>query len=133
MADMLQRQGKSSDCLVVSKRLIDIEPDHVVHYWNLANLAMSARNVTLAEKTLLQATEIDSTGTSDLLMAQLLMNLRKSENLVKYARQAVDRLGTVEAYVVLISALQATGESNAAQLELLKARKIAPNDPRLAG
>jgi pyridoxal/pyridoxine/pyridoxamine kinase len=105
----------------------------VVHYWNLANLAMSARNVTLAEKTLLQATEIDSTGTSDLLMAQLLMNLRKSENLVKYARQAVDRLGTVEAYVVLISALQATGESNAAQLELLKARKLAPNDPRLAG
>ena len=133
LADLLQRQGKSSDCLVVSKRLIDIEPDHVVHYWNLANLAMSARNVTLAEKTLLQATEIDSTGTSDLLMAQLLMNLRKSENLVKYARQAVDRLGTVEAYVVLISALQATGESNAAQLELLKARKIAPNDPRLAG
>ena len=133
LADLLQRQGKSSDCLVVSKRLIELEPDHVVHYWNLANLAMSARNVTLAEKTLLQATEIDSTGTSDLLMAQLLMNLRKSENLVKYARQAVDRLGTVEAYVVLISALQATGESNAAQLELLKARKLAPNDPRLAG
>jgi tetratricopeptide (TPR) repeat protein len=133
LADLLQRQGKNSDCLVVSKRLIDMEPDHVVHYWNLANLAMSARNVSLAEKTLLQATEIDSSGTSDLLMAQLLMNLRKSENLVKYARQAVDRLGTVDAYVVLISALQATGESNAAQLELLKARKIAPNDPRLAG
>lgn len=133
LADMLQRQGKNSDCLAVSKRLIDIEPDHVVHYWNLANLAMSARNVSLAEKTLLQATEIDSSGTSDLLMAQLLMNLRKSDNLVKYARQAVERLGTVDAYVVLISALQATGESNAAQLELLKARKIAPNDPRLAG
>jgi len=133
LADLFHRQGRDSDCMALSKILMEIEPDNVVHYWNFANLAMSSRNVSLAEKTLLQATEIDPTGTSDLLMAQLLMNLRKSDNLVKYARRAVDRLGTVDAYVVLISALQATGEPNAARMEILKARKIAPNDPRLAG
>lgn len=133
LAETLNRQGKSLDCIAVLKRLISIESDNVVHYWNLASLAMANRNVALAEKTLLQATEMDSSGTSDLLMAQLLMNLRKSENLVKYARLAVNRLGTVDAYLVLVSALEATGEQNAARLELLKARKIAPNDPRLAG
>ena len=131
LADLYYRQGRVKNCMIAYQKMVEIQPENLTNHWNLANLAMANRNTSLAETTLLNAVQIDKTGATDLLLAKLLMNVRKPEKVVSHARTAVEKLGSIDAYLVLIDALHFVGDGNSANQELAKAKKLAPNDPRL--
>jgi len=133
LADLCHRQGRGGDCLAVYNRLVEIQPDNMVNYWNLSSLAVASKQPDLAEKTLAKAAQLDSSGTSDLQLAKLLLSLGRADRAVFSARRATDKLGTVDAYLVLINALQMNGDMDSARKEYMKAKKLAPNDPRLSG
>ncbi len=132
LADILRRQGRTKDAIAVYKRLIAIQPDSLLNYHNLASLAVSVTDLPLAENALRMAVNADSSGMADLQLAQFLLGVGSSTNLVSHARIAVDRLGTIDAYLVLIEACLATGDRTSAFDAYSKAKTMAPNDPRLA-
>jgi len=106
-----------------------------MNYHNLASLAVSASDIPLAENTLRMAINADTSGLADLQLARFLLgtgNIGNIGNVVSHAQIAVDRLGTIDAYLVLIDALRAIGDRASAFKAYLKAKAIAPNDPRLA-
>ena len=132
LADLLRRQGRIQDCMVVYQRLTEIQPDNPVNFYNLASLALTLGDVQLAERTLRRGAEIDSSGSSDLQLAKFLLGIGKVDDGIAHARLATERLGTVDAYLILIEAHRAKGDKAAAFSAYRKAKGLAPSDPRLA-
>ncbi len=132
LADLLRRQGRTKDAIAVYKRLVAIQPESLLNYHNLASLAVAVNDLPLAESALRMAVNADSSGMADLQLAQFLLGVGNSTNLVSHAKIAVDRLGTIDAYLILIEACRATGDRDSAFNAYLNAKKMAPDDPRLA-
>ncbi len=132
LADLLRRQGRTQDAIATYKRLVVIQPDNLMNYHNLASLAVSASDLPLAENALRMAIKADASGMADLQLARFLLGTGNVGSVVSHAQIAVDRLGTIDAYLVLIDALRAIGDRASAFKAYLKAKAIAPNDPRLA-
>ena len=132
LADLLRRQGRTQDAITTYKRLVVIQPDNLMNYHNLASLAVSANDLPSAENALRMAIKADSSGQADLQLARFLLGTGNVGNVVSHAQIAVDRLGTIDSYLVLIDALRAIGDPASAFKAYLKAKEIAPNDPRLA-
>ena len=132
LADLMRREGRTQDTITTYKRLVQIQPDNLMNYQNLASLAVSVNDLPLAENALRMATTKDKTGAADLLLAKFLLGTGKAGDLTSIAQNAVERLGTIDAYMVLIDALIAVGDRSSAHTAFLKAKAIAPNDPRLA-
>ncbi len=132
LADMLRRNGRTQDAMIVYKKLIEIQPDNVLHYHNLASLAVSVGDLQTAERVLRSATTVDASGAADMQLAQFLLAIGDVSHVVKHAQLATEKLGTVDAHLVLMDACKASGDNAAAFNAYLKAKKIAPNDPRLA-
>ena len=132
LADLLRRQGRTQDAIATYKRLVVIQPDNLMNYHNLASLAVSVNDLTSAENALRMAINADSSGQADLQLARFLLGTGNVGNVVSHAQIAVDRLGTIDSYLVLIDALRAIGDTGSAFKAYLKAKEIAPNDPRLA-
>jgi len=131
LADLLRLQGRNHDAISVYKRLLEIKPDDLINYHNLASLAVSIKDLALAENSLRLATKVDLSGNADLRLAVFLLGIGNKETLT-YAKIAVDRLGTIDAYLVLMDAARACSDTASAYNAYLKAKAIAPNDPRLA-
>lgn len=132
LADLLRRQGRTQDAITTYKRLVVIQPDNLMNYHNLASLAVSASDLTLAENALRMAINVETSGMADMQLARFLLGTGNVGNVVSHAQIAVDRLGTIDAYLVLIDALRAIGDRTSAFKAYLKAKAIAPDDPRLA-
>jgi len=132
LADLLKNQGRAQDAITTYKRLVQIQPDNLKNYHNLASLAVSAGDLPLAENALRMATNADKTGAADLRLARFLLGSGNVANAVSHSQIAVDRLGTLDAYLALMDALSAVGDRTSAHQAYLKAKAIAPNDPRLA-
>ena len=133
LADLLRRLGRTQDAITTYKRLVVIQPENLMNYHNLASLAVSVSDLPLAENALRMAIKADASGMADLQLARFLLGTGNVGNVVSHAQNAVDRLGTIDAYLVLIDALRSIGDSPSAFKAYLKAKAIAPNDPRLAG
>lgn len=132
LADLLRRQGRMQDAITTYKRLVIIQPNNLMNYHNLASLAVSANDLPSAEDALRMAIKVDSSGQADLQLARFLLGTGNVGNVVSHAQIAVDRLGTIDSYLVLIDALRVIGDPASAFKAYLKAKEIAPNDPRLA-
>lgn len=132
LADLLRNQGRAEDAITTYRRLVQIQPNNLMNYHNLASLAVSAGDLSLAENALRKATLADKTGAADLQLARFLLGTGNVANVVLHAQIAVDRLGTLDAYLTLMDALSAVGDRTSAHNAYLKAKAIAPNDPRLA-
>ncbi len=132
LADFLRGQGRMQDAIATYKRLVEIQPDNLMNYHNLASMAVSSRDLPLAENALRMALKADTSGMADLQLARFLLGTGNVEDVVLHAQNAVNRLGTVDAYLVLIDAFRANGDRASAFNAYLKAKAIAPNDPRLA-
>lgn len=131
LADLLRVQKRTLDAIAVYKRLLEIKPDDLINYHNLASLAFSIKDLALTEVALRSATKVDASGNADLRLAVFLLGIGKTDSL-SYAKIAVERLGTLDAYLVLMDASRASGDTASAYNAYLKAKAIAPNDPRLA-
>ncbi len=131
LADLYRKEGRFKDSIQVHKRLIEIQPTNLLNYTNLASLAVSVGDVPLAESSLRQAVKADQTGNADLQLARFLIGVGNLDDAAAHAQIAVERLETVDAYLVWISTLRAQGNMALAFDALLKAREIAPDDPRL--
>ncbi len=132
LAEMLRRNGRIADAMIAYQRLIEIQPENVLSYHNLASLAVSVHDLPTAEKALRAAVQVDTSGAADIQLAQFLLATGNAKSVVTYAQAAVDKLGTVDAYLVLMDACRAQGDSAASFSAYLKAKKLAPDDPRLA-
>lgn len=132
LGDMYHRGGRAADTLAVYQRLIEVQPDNLVNYSNCASLAIAQRNLPLAEKVLQQATERDERGYANLFYARLLMDLGRFDDAAKQAEIAAQRSADIDAYLIWIAALQQQGKSAQALETWLQARKLEPNDKRLA-
>ena len=132
LADLLRRQGRTQDAITTYKRLVVIQPDNLMNYHNLASLAVSVSDLPLAENALRMAINVDTSGMANMQLARFLLGTGNVGNVVSHAQIAVDRLGTIDTYLVLIDALRAIGDRASAFKAYLKAKEIAPNDPRLA-
>ena len=132
LADLLRRQGRTQDAITTYKRLVVIQPDNLMNYHNLASLAVSVSDLPLAENALRMAVDVDTSGMADLQLARFLLGTGNVGNVVSHAQIAVDRLGTIDTYLVLIDALRTIGDRASAFKAYVKAKAIAPDDPRLA-
>lgn len=132
LGDICHRAGRADETLAIYQRLIEVQPDNLVNYSNCATLAIAQRNLPLAEKVLQQASERDERGYANLFYARLLMELGRFDEAAKQAELAAQRSADVDAYLIWIAALQKQGKSAQALEAWLQARKIKPNDRRLA-
>lgn len=131
LADLLHRLGRLDDSMIVYKRLTELDPGNFLNFHNLASLAVSTGNIALAENAIRRAAETDTSGNGDLLLARFLLGVGNIEEGAASAQRAADRLGNVDAYLALIAAHRARGDKASALSTFLKAKSLAPNDPRL--
>lgn len=114
------------------RKIIKLEPQVFSNYVNLANLNMEMSRVRTAEAALRLAAKRNlGNGESHLSLAKFLMMLRRPGEAIAPARDAVATLNSIDSRMVLIDALHAAGQLDAAKAEWEEARKLAPNDPRL--
>jgi tetratricopeptide (TPR) repeat protein len=134
MANDHRKLGDYENAADVSRKIVMLQPEELSHYTNLANLCMEAGNAPFAEATLqLAANRNVGGGLSHLLLARFLMLRNKATEAVPPARRAVELLETVDSYLVLIDALDASGKKDMAEAMRTQARKMSPNDTRLKG
>lgn len=131
MADLLYQQRRPAEAIPVYERLIKLQPENLYNYNNLASLAVSVGNVSLAESALRQASKVDPTGNATLRLADFLLRLGNASEASVQARAAVDQLANADAYLVFIAALKAEGKNTAAINALVTAREKFPNDARI--
>ena len=128
---MLYKQQRAEQAILVYQRLVEVQPENLFNYNNLASLAVSIGNVPLAEGSLRRAAKADPTGNATLRLADFLLRIGNSAEATTQAEAAVKLLGNADAYIVWISALKADGKTAAALSALLKARETLPGDDRL--
>lgn len=131
LAELLRRENRIRDSMIVYQRLTEIQPSNPVNFHNLASLALTHGDVQLVEQTLRRGAEADPSGNGDLQLAKFLLALNNAHESARYAQRAVDRLANVDAYLVLIAAHRARGDKAAAFSAYRKAKDVAPGDPRL--
>jgi tetratricopeptide (TPR) repeat protein len=133
LASLYREERRLPDAIAIHQRMVELQPDNIVNYTNLASVAMQAGDETLAEKTLQQASQRDeANGTPCWLLARLYLATGRNAEALEFAMQAANRMKNVDAYLILMSAYQANGDPAGAANALEKARQVAPNDPRLA-
>lgn len=132
LGELLRRQGRLQDSLVVYQRLTELQPENLVNFHNLASLAVSLGDLALAEQTLRRAAQVDPSGNGELQLARLLLGLGNAPEAAQRAQKAADQLASVDAYLVLIAAHQANGDKAEALKAYMKAKRSFPSDPRLA-
>ena len=131
LADLCRRNGRLKDCVLVQERLIQLQPDNPFNYTNLASLLVATGDVVSAERVLRNGARVDSIGFVNMQLARFLLATDRSQEAAKFAKQAVDKQGNVDAYLLWISALKANGDMASAMAAYKQAIKIAPNDPQL--
>lgn len=132
LGDLWQRQGQLVDAIAVYDKLVHLQPETLTHYSNLASLAVRVQKLQLAEQTLEKATRVDPSGNADLLLSQFQIGIGNTTAAAKAARRAIEKSPSVDAYLALITALQYSGKHAEAVKELMRARKLAPDDTRLS-
>lgn len=132
LADSFFRRQDLESTLAVRQRLTAVEPDNPVHYRNLASIALALQQNTVAEQALVTGAEVDDTGISDVVLCQFYLGAGKYAQAATAAKRSVDRLGTADCYIALVTSLNMNGESAQALIALLKAKELFPEDPRIS-
>lgn len=131
LADLFYKKGQAENAIAVYSRLLDVQPENIFNYNNLASLALSVGNVPLAEDSLRRAAKADESGNANVRLADFLIRLGKFSEAASEAEIGVRRLGSADAYLVWASALKADGKAAEALNAVLKGRDAVPDDARL--
>ncbi|QDV27764.1 tetratricopeptide repeat protein [Aureliella helgolandensis] len=132
LADILRRNGRLQDALLVLQRLVEVHPENSLNFTNAANLAIQLGDIERAGSFLKEATQHDSSGRSQYILARFLLGAGEARGAAEQAALAADRLGDFDSYAVWVVALRAAGDEAQAVAITLKARELFPGDPRLA-
>ena len=127
-----RNRGEFPAAADIARRILKLQPDLFSHYVNLANLSMEQADPHTAELALRLAAQRElADGQAQLSLAQFMLMLKRPVEAIAPARSAVQEMGSLDARLVLISALNASGRTGEAQAELDHARMRFPRDPRL--
>lgn len=132
LSAIYRRQAKPGAALVVQRRLLEIQPENLVNYTNLANLALQVGDVLLAEQTLKDAVESVPEGTvAQHALVRLYLSKGSLAEALQLASETLDRHRSVESYMLLASVYGAAGDLAAAEATISEARKLNPSHPLL--
>lgn len=127
-----RNEGDFDTAAKFCRSMIKLQPEMFGNYVNLANLSMEKSRVRTAEAALRLAAKRNlANGAAHLSLAKFMLMLHRPNEAIQPARAAVADQNSVDSRLVLIDALQAAGQFEAAKLELNEAVRLAPNDPRL--
>jgi predicted Zn-dependent protease len=104
-----------------------------MHAIRLAAVAGQSGQDGLAERVLQQALPRDTDGAVHFMLAQLYVAQGRAAEARRNAEIAAERRQDVDGYLLLRSTCEAVGDRAAASEALRKAKRLAPNDPRLGG
>jgi Tfp pilus assembly protein PilF len=121
-----------ADAKLVQRRLVEIEPQNLFNYVNLASVSAQMGDYQSAEAALKQAIDMrPDLALPYISLAQLHLQTGSLTQARWFAEGAVRREPTVQGYAVLAAACQQLGDSEGAGAAREMARKLAPDDPRL--
>jgi tetratricopeptide (TPR) repeat protein len=133
LAGLYQEGGLAAEEQTVRRRLVEIEPHHLVNYLSLAQVSARLGDNESAEAAL-KAAIAERPGAVDpyLTLAQFCLQTGKARHARWYAQEAVRRAPTAEHYRLLGSTCRLTGDDAAATAAFAAARKLAPggDEPR---
>ena len=128
LAEQYVEQNRIGEAIEVYKRLIDIQPENLVHFTNLAGLAFRQRDLGLAESTL--AKGVHAHPEQDVLkisLAKTFIGQRRPLEARALMKNVLANAQHPEAYMVLGASYQLTGDMEEANAAFDIARQISPN------
>ena len=128
LAEQYVAENRVGEAIEVYKRLIDIQPENIVHFTNLAGLAFRQRDLELAESTL--ATGTQKHPDNDILkiaLAKTLISQRRPLEARSLMKSVLTKGQNAEAYMVLGASYQLTGDTNESKAAFERAQQLAPN------
>lgn len=127
LAALFQEAGLAAEEQAVRRRLLEIEPHHLVNYLNLAQVSAQLGDNESAEAAL-KAAIAERPGAIDayVTLAQFYLQTGKAQHARWYAQEAVRRAPTAEHYRLLGSTCRLVGDAAAATAAFAAARKLAP-------
>ena len=132
LANYNRKLGDFETAAEMYRRIVHFQPELISNFTNLANLCMEAGNAQLAEATLRLAAERNvGSGVSHLQLAKFLLLVNRPADAVAPARRAAQEMETVDSFLVLIAALDSSGQSTLSKEVRTQARRVAPIDERL--
>lgn len=130
LSSVYRKQNKTGTAIQVHLRLIEVQPNNLLNYSNLASLAFQTGDWQLAETTLLNAEKLEPDGVvAQTSLANLYLALRNLPKAQKYATQVLERKPSVEAHLLMASVYEAMEKLPEAQIQVAKARKLDPQHP----
>ncbi len=128
LAEQYVEQNRIGEAIEVYKRLIDIQPENLVHFTNLAGLAFRQRDLGLAESAL--AKGVQAHPKNDVLqiaLAKTYISQRRPLEARVLMNKVLAKVQHPEAYMVLGASYQLTGNMDEARAAFERAQQIAPN------
>jgi protein O-GlcNAc transferase len=134
LARLYQGAGMIAEERVVRRRLVEIEPQNLANYLDLAKACAQLGEPESAEATLKLALAM-SPNSVDVYatLAQFYLQEGKARKARWFAQEAVRREPTAEGYLFLASTCRLLDDQAAAEAAMARARKLAPDDPRFQG
>lgn len=126
LAEQLVEANRVADAIVVYQRLIDIQPENIVNFTNLAGLAFREKNQLLAARTLESGLKFHPDEVIlQIPLAKVYVGLRRPLE----AREIVSKILTTqnnpEAMMILGASYQLTGELDEANKAFERAKAIS--------
>ena len=110
---MARRQGRLADQKLILEKLLTIEPKNIMHYTNLASVAVQMNDLALARSTLENAVVADPQGIlAQAASAKLFLNLREYEKARQMASIVLERQPSPAAYRLLAATYHGQGMMN---------------------
>lgn len=133
LVSLMRSQKRNDDAYSWQQRLALVDPANAMHQFNLASLAAVLGKMDVAEKALRKSVELDGSGQAHLQLSRFLLGLGKPNEAVIAARKGAAQMQSLEAYILLVSALQMANDRVGAAQAFTEAQKLFPNAPELAG
>ena len=133
LSSLYRRENRIEDALEVQERLLQLQPQNVLNYVNLASVAFQLGRFDQAERVLVEATKACPDEPFPFgELARINLAKRNFSAVRQLASKAI-KLEPQNVEWVLMSAIaaEALGDAENFNSLLQQARRISPNDPRL--
>jgi tetratricopeptide (TPR) repeat protein len=133
LSKLYRRENRIEDALEVQERLLQLQPQNVLNYVNLASVAFQLGRFDQAEKVLVEATKVCPDEPFPFgELARINLAKRNFSAVRRLASKAIKlEPQNVEWYLMAAIAAEALGDAENYNSLLQQARRISPNDPRL--
>ncbi len=133
LSSLYRRENRIEDALEVQERLLQLQPQNVLNYINLASVAFQLGRYDQAEKVLVEATQVCPDEPFPFgELARIQLAKRNFSAVRQWASKAIKlEPQNVEWFLMSAIAAEALGDAENYNGLLQEARRIAPNDPRL--